>query len=141
MKFAGVCLFFVRLLGAFSAGFPLHKYYKQILGITAMRRKEIVKYAVVNSLATALYIIIIASFMYLGSKGVFGTRQTILAPIAMLMLFVFSAALTGSLILGRPVLWYLGNKKHEALLLFAYTLGIFFAMTVVVFFVLIALAV
>lgn len=41
----------------------------------------------------------------------------------MLLLFVFSAALTGALIFGRPILWYLDGKKREAILLFFYTLG------------------
>jgi hypothetical protein len=44
----------------------------------------------------------------------------------MLSLLVFSAALVGSLIFGRPILWYLDNKKKEAVLLLAYTLASFF---------------
>jgi len=55
------------------------------------------------------------------------------APIVMLSLFVFSAALTGTLIFGRPILWYLDGKKSEAISLFAYTLAIFLTITIFAF--------
>jgi len=41
----------------------------------------------------------------------------------MLLVLVFSAALTGILIFGRPAIWYLDGKKSEALFLLFYTLG------------------
>jgi len=101
-----------------------------------MNTKEVVKYAMINSLGTALYVMAVASFMYFLSVFV-GETKSILVPIAMLMLFVFSAALTGILVFGRPIIWYLNGKKKEALSLLAYTLGIFLIITVIVFIVLI----
>jgi hypothetical protein len=97
-----------------------------------MDKKEIIKYAFFNSFGATLYIIAIAVFMYLGGKGIFGEGNTIFSPIIMLMLFVFSAAFTGSLIFGRPILWYLDNKKREALSLILYTLGIFLLLTIII---------
>ena len=102
-----------------------------------MKKNEIVKYAVINSLGTALYIILIASFIYLGGEGAFGDDETILIPITMLMLLVFSAAITGGLIFGRPVMWYLDGKKKEALSLLFYTLGVFLLLIIIVLFFLI----
>ena len=100
--------------------------------------KETVKYAIIDSLGTALYIIIIASFTYtLGEFG--GDTKSIITPIFMLMLFVFSAAFTGTLVFGRPVMWYFNGKKGEALSLLVYTLGIFLAITFITFLVLITL--
>ena len=96
-----------------------------------MERREIIRQALMNSLITAAYVILVALFIYLGSQGLFGQNNTILIPIAMLMLFVFSAALTGFLIFGKPVMWYLSNNKKEALSLLFYTLGIFLAITVI----------
>ena len=58
-----------------------------------------------------------------------------LAPAAMLLLFVFSAGVTSSLVFGRPVLWYVEGKKQEALSLLFYTLGFLFVITVILFFV------
>ena len=97
-----------------------------------MKKGKIIRHAFVNALGTAVYIIIIASFLYLGSNGLFGENESIFIPITMLMLLVFSAALTGWLIFGRPVMWYLDGKKKEAMSLLIYTLGIFFIITAVV---------
>ncbi len=90
-----------------------------------MKKREIIRQAIINALGTAVYVIAIASFMYFGSQGVFGENPSIFVPIVMLMLFVFSAALTGFLIFGKPIMWYLDNKKKEAMSLLIYTLGIF----------------
>lgn len=90
-----------------------------------MENKEIIRHALINALGTAVYVIIIASFMFFASQGIFGENPSIFVPITMLMLFVFSAALTGFLIFGRPIMWYLDNKKKQAFSLFVYTLTIF----------------
>ena len=52
-----------------------------------------------------------------------------LGPVAFLLLFVLSAAITGALILGRPVVLYLENRKLEAVKLFLYTVGWLFVTT------------
>jgi len=104
-----------------------------------MERREIIRQALMNSLITAAYVILVALFIYLASQGLFEQNNTVLIPIAMLMLFVFSAALTGFLIFGKPFMWYLNNKKKEALSLLFYTLGIFLAITVIALLLLILL--
>jgi len=78
-----------------------------------------------------LYVILVGSFLFYGSELKLGQTKTIFAPIAMLMLLVFSAALTGALIFGRPILWYLEGKRTEALQLLMYTLAILFCITLV----------
>src|SRR6266404_3215972 len=95
-------------------------------------KNEIIKNALVNALLTALYVAIVASFLFYAPKflGERAKANTPVIPMAMLMLFVFSAALTGALLLGRPVLWYLDGKKKEAVALFGYTLGIFLVITI-----------
>jgi len=90
--------------------------------------KPILKAALLNAAGTAVYVIAVASFLFYAPKLV-GPVHSVLMPIAMLLLFVFSAALTGSLILGRPALWYLDGRKKEALSLLLYTLGIFLGIT------------
>jgi hypothetical protein len=106
-----------------------------------MEKRNILKYSIINAFGTALYVIAIASFMnFLGKYFTDNTgNNTVLIPISMLMLFVFSAAFTGSLVFGRPVMWYLDGKKREALFLLIYTLGIFMALTVIAFMFLITL--
>ncbi|MFH1325566.1 MAG: hypothetical protein ABIH49_02235 [archaeon] len=95
--------------------------------------KDVIKYSLINSLGTAIYIVIAASFIYFLGNRFSGDTKTIFAPIAMLMLFVFSAALTGFLVFGRPIMWYLDGKKQKALSLLFYTLGIFLAIIIIVF--------
>ncbi|MFA6917864.1 MAG: hypothetical protein WC285_03455 [Candidatus Gracilibacteria bacterium] len=94
--------------------------------------KTILKSAIINSTATALYIILVASFLF-HVEDVKLEEPSVLIPIFMLMLFVFSAALTGTLILGKPILLYLEGKKKESVSLLAYTLGIFFLTILLVF--------
>lgn len=96
--------------------------------------KPIVKTALFNSLSTAIYVALVGSFFYLAQQKDFGDGHTIFIPIFLLMLLVFSVALTGALIFGRPMLWYLEGKKKDALLLLGYTLGIFFVITLLAFF-------
>ena len=93
--------------------------------------KNVVKYGLIDSIGTALYVIAVASFFYAGSQGLFGNAKSILIPITMLMLFVFSAAFTGTLVFGRPIIWFLEGKKKEAFSLVLYTLGIFLILTLI----------
>ncbi len=93
--------------------------------------KEIRKRAIVNAVATAAYVVAVASFMFYGSQVKLGRVNSIFAPIALLMLFVFSASLTGFLIFGKPAQLYIDGKKKEALNMLTYTLGAFFVITLV----------
>lgn len=92
---------------------------------------KIWKTAIINSLATAAYVTAVACFMYFGTTIKLGRVNTILAPIALLLLLVFSAALTGFLIFGKPAELYVDGKKKEALTLLTYTLIIFSVITLV----------
>src|SRR3989344_3019329 len=94
---------------------------------------SILKTAFVNSGATALYIVLLVSAIFYAPKFVPEPGFTILIPIGMLLLFVFSAALTGLLVLGRPILWYLDGKKKEVISLLIHTLAILFGFLLVAF--------
>lgn len=98
---------------------------------------KIIKSAFIDAIGTTLYVIIVASFMYYlqsnSPKGI----TTVFIPIAMLLLFVFSAALTGILVFGKPAMLYLDKKRKEAISLLAYTLGFLFIITLIAFILLI----
>ncbi len=96
-------------------------------------KKEILKYACFNSLLTAFYITLVASFLFYVPHSFLEEAHTVLVPVMMLMLFVFSAAITGMLVLGRPVLWYLEGKKKEAVSLLIYTLSFFLIIMIIAF--------
>ncbi len=95
--------------------------------------KSVIKNALIDALATTLYIIVVASFMFYLQGNVKDSEIGVFAPIGALLLFVFSAALAGMLVVGRPILWYLDGKKKEAISLLVYTLGILFVMIIIVF--------
>ena len=98
---------------------------------------KIIKRAFIDSFGTAAYIILIVSFIF--SLQIFSEKKdVIIIPISMLLLFVSSAAITGFLVFGKPVMLYIDGKKKEAVSLLAYTLGILFLITLISFIFLIA---
>ena len=98
---------------------------------------KIRKRALLNAFLTTLYIVAVGLFMYYGSQMKIGRTNSFLAPIALLTLFVFSASLTGFLIVGKPLQLYIDGKKKDALSLLSYTLVYLFVATVVFLFLLI----
>jgi hypothetical protein len=86
--------------------------------------KKIVKHAFLLALGEGVYISLVALLMFNVQK-LFGAKPdpVIVAPIAFLLLFVISAAISGALILGRPVMLYLDGKKKSALQLFGFILA------------------
>lgn len=101
--------------------------------------QNITKSALTNSLAITLYVILVASLMFTLSNSNFKSDNTIIFPIAMLLLLVFSVALVGVLIFGRPILLYIDKKKKEAVSLLAQTLIILFAIIILIFLLMLAI--
>ena len=75
-----------------------------------------------DAVGSLVYIFAVANIMFYGSQ-VFGKEQNIVAPVAFLLLFVVSASVVGSLVLGQPVYFYLEGKKIEAIKLLFCTIG------------------
>lgn len=92
---------------------------------------KITKQALINSAGTVLYVIAVALFMYYGTLIKIGRSNSILIPIALLLLFVLSASVTGYLMLSKPAQMYLDGKKKEALSLLTKTIIFFGIFTVV----------
>jgi hypothetical protein len=83
--------------------------------------KKIVWRSFLNALGTIAYVSVIATLMQNGEK-IFGKMDNTTGPIAFLTMFVLSTAVTGSLVLGKPILLYLNNQKTEAIKMFIFTL-------------------
>lgn len=96
--------------------------------------KPLLKVAALNALGTVLYITLVSTLMF-NAEHIFGNgkEDIVLIPIAMLLLFVLSASIISSLVLGRPILWYLEGKKNEAVSLFIATLGFLFLAMITAF--------
>ncbi len=93
---------------------------------------KLIKHSLINTLGVIAYVAIVVTIMTnLGQ--LIEQDHMILAPMTFLTLFVLSAAITGGLVLGRPILMYLGDKKTEAVQLFLYTLGwLFLALVILI---------
>jgi len=97
-----------------------------------MKNSKLIITSFLAAFGVAIYIAGVSLIMQNGEK-LFGKMDNFLAPVAFLLLFVLSAAITGILTLGRPVVLYLENRKPEAFKLLFYTIGWLFAITLIVF--------
>ena len=97
---------------------------------------RIIRRAFIDAVGTAVYVILVV--LLVSSMQVFSSeKETIVIPMAMLLLLVCSAAITGFLVFGKPVMLYIDGKKREAILLLSYTIGILVLITIVFFILLI----
>lgn len=98
---------------------------------------KIIKNALINSILAVAYIALVATFMN-HAENTFGPANKFIVAITMLSLLVFSVAIMGILIFGRPVMWYLDGAKKEAMKLLFCTLGFIFIALVIFLLILIA---
>ena len=87
-----------------------------------MKKSEYLLKSFINAAGAFLYVSAVAWGMFNGSR-IFGEEQSFLIPLFMLLLLIFSAALTGFLVVGKPILLYIDGKKREAVILFSATIG------------------
>ena len=79
-----------------------------------------------------VYVSVVA-FVMSHAQMFLGEKDTAWTPVAVLMLFVLSAAVVGTLVVGAPVFMYLEGKKTEALKFLGYIIGWLFVLTIIVF--------
>src|SRR3989344_2316157 len=82
------------------------------------------KNPIINALTGLLYIVFVVSLLYYAPKSV-DKIESIFIPIAMLSLFVFSAASMGYLFLYQPLQLFLEGEKKKSVDLFLKTLVAF----------------
>lgn len=87
-----------------------------------MNPKPIIKYAFLHAIATVIYVAFVAAIITNGN-AIFGKTPSTLTAVAFLLLFVVSAAITGSLVFAKPIIWYLNGNKKEAIKLALYTIA------------------
>lgn len=98
-----------------------------------MEKSKIILCSFYNSLGTAVYIAVVALFIFNVQKFFGNKPDTFMAPLAMLLLFVLSAAVISSLILGKPVLLYLEGEKQVGIKLFFYSIVWLLGFTILAF--------
>jgi len=97
-----------------------------------MKNSRLIFFASRNVAALAVYVVLVAAFFRNAEKFLGQREDTILAPISLLMLFVLSALVCGTLALGQPIWLYLEGQKKEALKLLGFTIGAMFLGTILV---------
>jgi len=85
-----------------------------------MENSKLITRAILNSLGVFIYILVVASILNNANRFA-GPMNKVIGPVVFLMLFVFSALLTGGLILGKPLLLYFEGLKKEGIKLLVYT--------------------
>jgi len=89
------------------------------------------KNPILNALAAIVYIVLIATIMFYGTRNIPGPDNSPLAPIVALSVFTLSAAVMGYLILLSPLRLYLDGKKKEGVNLFVQTIAAFAVITAI----------
>jgi hypothetical protein len=90
-----------------------------------------------HSLGVVVYIILVASLMEHADEW-FGNMNSVLGPIAFLMLFTLSATIVGLLVFGRPVYMFLNGQKKEAVSFMLHTISFLVIEAIIVFVILLA---
>jgi len=93
-----------------------------------MTQQKLMFQAVHNSVGVMLYAAGIAWLLTNGDR-LFGNTPSFLAPLAFLMLFVFSALITALLVFGLPAFHYLSGRKQDAFRLLGFTVVALFVET------------
>lgn len=91
-----------------------------------MKNSNLIKRGLADALGVVVYVSLLATFMSQASNWFGEADKKIITPVAALMLFIFSALVTGWLVLGKPLMLYIdGQKKESVKLLFFTGIGLF----------------
>jgi len=99
-----------------------------------MNKKNLLARAFLDALGVAIYAVAFAYFISNSQQWLGPLPNIWLGFAMMIMIFIISACVTGSLVLLKPVLLYLEGQKKEAVHLFAYTLLFLIVMVLVIIF-------
>ena len=86
-----------------------------------MKNSTLVKWGLIHAFGVFTYAFLIAVFMNKANGWFGGADKSIVTPMAALMLFIFSALVTGGLVLGKPLMLYLDGHKKEGIKLLLFT--------------------
>ncbi|MFA5644556.1 MAG: hypothetical protein WC928_03465 [Patescibacteria group bacterium] len=86
-----------------------------------MTNQKLIKRGLLNALGVLAYIFLLSIFMNQANTWFGKQDHDIITPVAVLLLFLFSALVTGGLVLGQPIILYLDGQKKESLKLLWYT--------------------
>ena len=97
-----------------------------------MISRKYILHSLLHALAVLAYVAIVA-FVMQSTNDHFGNANDIIAIISVLMLFTVSAAITGSIVFGKPVYLFLNGEKKSAVEFLILTIGWLFVVTILIF--------
>ena len=103
-----------------------------------MKTSKIIFWSIIDAAAVAVYVTGI-SLLLSNAERIFGKMTGFLGPMAMLLLLVVSAAITGLFVFGRPIYLIYEGQKTEGIKMISYTIGFLALITILVFIILIPL--
>jgi len=103
-----------------------------------MNNNYLLKRAIGDALGTAIYVFLVSQIMTHGDQLFGEIENNSLAPMVFLLMFVFSALVTGYLVLGKPIMLYLDGQKKEAVRLLFYTGASLFILMLIGFIIILA---
>lgn len=86
-----------------------------------MKNSTLLRWSTLNALGVLIYVILLASFFSRANQWFGETDREIFTPAAAIMLFIFSALLTGGLVLTKPLMLYIDGQKKDGLKLLLFT--------------------
>lgn len=86
-----------------------------------MKNSTLARWGALNALGVLTYVILLASFFSRANQWFGETDKEIFTPAAAIMLFIFSALLTGGLVLAKPLMLYIDGQKKDGLKLLLFT--------------------
>lgn len=115
---------------------PVHTYlfYINFVILPHMKKPSIHLIAFFQAMGVTAYVALIITILNQLTMifASIGERIPFLGPLIILLLFVLSAAITGSIVLGYPLMLFLEKRKNDALILFCETIGFLIGITFLV---------
>lgn len=103
-----------------------------------MNNNYFVKRAIGDALGTTAYVFLVSQIMTRGDQLFGKIENNLLAPMVFLLMFVFSALVTGYLVLGKPIMMYVDGQKKEAVRMLFYTGATLFVLMLIGFIIILA---
>ena len=96
-----------------------------------MKNKKFLLHSLGHAVLVFLYTSGVAWILFNGER-IFGDIKNFFGPVLVLLLFVLSATIVGTLVLGRPALLYFNGSKGEAFKFLGYTIMWIFVIIILV---------
>lgn len=98
-----------------------------------MKNSTLIRWGITHAVGVLIYVILLATF-FNQANGWFGEEdKDIITPVAAIMLFIFSALLTGGLVLAKPIMLYIDGQKKDGFKLLLFTGISMFVLTILAF--------